>query len=88
MTYKSVDERARAGMGVMFQRPPTVPGVQLKTLLQSVLEISDSLEPRHLQSIPLAMCQPPECLNSWSVMSMLDFQEEKLSVPNFFKFGR
>ncbi|KAL0228546.1 hypothetical protein RCL1_004689 [Eukaryota sp. TZLM3-RCL] len=36
ITYMSTDERARLGVGMMFQRPPTVDGLQLGFLLNTL----------------------------------------------------
>lgn len=45
VTNKPVHERAELGMGIMFQRPPTVSGLKLKTFLSATTKIGDAKIP-------------------------------------------
>jgi Fe-S cluster assembly ATP-binding protein len=42
ITYKSVDERARLGIGMSFQRPPVVRGVKTRDMVAACLKEKDA----------------------------------------------
>lgn len=48
ITKLSIDERARLGIGMVFQNPPTVRGVKLKDMLRICMEKSGSCEETRL----------------------------------------
>ncbi len=41
VTKKPIDERARLGMGIMFQRPPTISGLKLGKFINATKNIDD-----------------------------------------------
>ncbi len=44
ITHRSIDERARLGIGIVFQHPPAVRGVRLKDVLKICMEKNDAYE--------------------------------------------
>lgn len=54
VTHLPVDERARLGMGLAMQRPPSVRGVRLRVLLEACLVRSGSPAPERLQALAAA----------------------------------
>lgn len=48
ITYKSVDERARLGIGMSFQRPPVVRGVKTRDMVAACLKENDGDEIKSL----------------------------------------
>jgi Fe-S cluster assembly ATP-binding protein len=44
ITRRSIDERARLGLGIVFQHPPAVRGVKLKDVLRICMEKNDAYQ--------------------------------------------
>ena len=51
VTNKSVDERAKLGMGIMFQRPPTVSGLKLGKFINVTNTIDESRIPELVEKM-------------------------------------
>lgn len=49
ITDRSIDERARLGIGMVFQHPPSVRGVRLKDMLRTCMEKSGSFQEEKIE---------------------------------------
>jgi Fe-S cluster assembly ATP-binding protein len=51
ITHRSIDERARLGIGIVFQHPPAVRGVRLKEVLRICMEKNGAYEESKIAGI-------------------------------------
>jgi len=49
ITKRSIDERARLGIGMAFQHPPAVRGVRLEDMLRICIEKSGAFKERRIK---------------------------------------
>jgi len=68
ITYKSINERSRLGIGMSYQRPPTIHGLKTRQMLIYVLR--ERLMKRNWPAVSISGI-------SWKGMSMPGFQAER-----------
>ena len=83
ITKRSIDERARLGIGIVFQNPPAVRGVRLKDLLRICMEKSASYKQERIN-------EDADKLNFTEFLdetSIWGFPAERSNGPNSFNFS-